>query len=391
MTLRSDGSETDKAKFIALQKKKLKELGDDRKPNTDDFQSENIGFFSEEESSNAVPEIKHPNPNDQLLGNVDEADKAHQAKLDGNSEGETNSVTAAVVSGILAAQENDDLPTEFNPGDEEGGGGGNPPISYSSARSNGIKTKDDSLNPELEAVNIKDLDLTQMANFRSGQLIDKVTGLEKMTIATGARFLYRTVGQGTTARSGLDKTADVTMTVSLLAASAARKNISASMMQYIEQNMMDVVNTRLMEYGEDFFNRYSISGVRNLNDINSVKRAVNAILKKEGLPPITSRGTRFLKDLKQYIRANEALLNEKGLMELFQILKNNEQAGMMIARSSGFRHLRMALTRRLRRYLQQTEAGQGLYICLAFVNRARQTLRTLLHTITQIAQFAHLL
>lgn len=253
----------------------------------------------------------------------------------------------------------------------------------------GDKKSQDIINP---TVNDQAIDLRKTGDYRDGQILHSLTGFTGTGLRTAANIAYNSSTQGTEAKAGIDQMTEYYgMPVSFIVAEA-QKRVSSAMSSTLEKDgTLALYNQLVARYEEKFIGTYTVVGISSVKDLEKMQEGLNQILQKEGLPAIRFSKTNMNRGLITYMDKHGKLLKEKGLTDILGIMKRVKQNEFVMRANGAKRAVRRGLTKRIRRYFQQSETGEGLFFSIDLISRSKDTLKAAVTSILKIAQFAYLL
>lgn len=236
------------------------------------------------------------------------------------------------------------------------------------------------------------IDLRKTGSYREGQVLHSLTGFTKTSMRTAANIAYGSSTQGTEAKAGIDQTLEYYGMPAALIVAEAQKRVSNAMSSTLESDgTLASYHQLVAKYGEDFIGTYTVIGISSVKDLEKMQDGLNQILQKEGLPPIRCSKTNMSRALTAYMDKYGKLLEEKGLTDILSIMKKAKQNEFVMKANGAKAYVRRGLGRRMRRYLQQTEVGEGSFFTIDLISRSKSTLKAALTGILKVAQFAQLI
>lgn len=239
------------------------------------------------------------------------------------------------------------------------------------------------------AKNIHNFDLNMFSS--PGTLGSSIAKLESITIKGSTRFLYETSTQGTEARRGVQVINENVGSMAVFAADNVRLSLVKSMEKTLSTSVEDY-NLFLSTYGSERIHlQYHIKGgVRNAKDVDRMIKGIDAVLRKNGMPVIRGgKGTTFSVNIARYLHRNGSKMPPEMRSILHDIGKQSANIKILKGRTTRLRAIRRFGFLKMRRYLQQTEAGYGAVFMLLLIRRSKSLIKNGLRAIKMVGRFAH--
>ena len=239
------------------------------------------------------------------------------------------------------------------------------------------------------AKNIHNFDLNMFSS--PGTLASSIAKLESITIKGSTRFLYETSTQGTEARRGVQVINENVGSMAVFAADNVRLSLVKSMEKMLSTSVEDY-NLFLSTYGSERIHlQYHIKGgVRNAKDVDRMIKGIDAVLRKNGMPVIRGgKGTTFSVNIARYLHRNGSKMPPEMRSILHDIGKQSANIKILKGRTTRLRAIRRFGFLKMRRYLQQTEAGYGAVFMLLLIRRSKSLIKNGLRAIKMVGRFTH--
>lgn len=225
--------------------------------------------------------------------------------------------------------------------------------------------------------------------FRThGLLPFRVAGIEKLSIKATSRFLIDSSTYGTDARRGYDEAADL----AALTAGTAVNNARITLAHSIENNMslkLGAYNKILIDTGgNSMLSRFGVDRITGLQDIDSVRKGINVVLRQNYGVVIRGSGKTGLVNAMRFLAANKGNLSPE-LEDLIKtIYRDAQHADNLLGHRRRFSSIIRVANRRIGRYIRQTDGGYGMYLIYQIAARSRITLAAGIRLVRSIGKSA---
>lgn len=237
---------------------------------------------------------------------------------------------------------------------------------------------------------IKDFDLSKMRT--SGTGLHKIAKLERLAIKASTLYLISTVTYGSDVHRGAETARDIYGTAALIIADNARITMAKSLEKNASRNLALYDKLLKETGGEHMFLKYSIRGqIADQKDVQKLQWGINAILQKQYGVTIKGTGKVGWWNASRFLKMNEAKLSP----EIKILIKTAFKDAMNIQTFTGngrvgrLRALTRMGSRRIARYIRQSEAGYGAYLTYNILTRGRSLLRGALFTVRSTARVGY--
>lgn len=234
---------------------------------------------------------------------------------------------------------------------------------------------------------IKSFDLTKMNTPGTGA--HKIAKLERLAVKASTLYLISTATYGCDVHRGAETERDIYGTAALVIADNARVTMAKSIQKNVTRNL-ELYDKLLMETGgEHMLLKYKISGrIADQKDVKKLQRGINAILHKQYGVTVKGTGKIGWWNASRFLKIHGAMLSP----EIKALIKTAYKDAMNIQTYTGngrigrLRALTKMGSRRIARYIRQSEAGYGAYLTYNILTRGRSLLRGGLFTVRSSAR-----
>lgn len=240
-------------------------------------------------------------------------------------------------------------------------------------------------NPSLSGIRQGGYDLSKIR--QTGISIHRIASLEKLTLKTGTIFLTRTALEGTDFQRGGHEIQEITGTAASLIADNVRVGLAKSL-----QNNLSI---RLDEYhqlleqlgGESYLLKYGIQGkITCEQDILRLRKGLNKILISEYGIGIKGTGKTGRWNASAFIFKNKNLLSSEMKNLIKTVYTDTENIAVLRARGGRLTSLQNLVSRRISRYLRQTDTGYGASFIYNIIHRGKTILRAAFYTMQSVSK-----
>lgn len=225
-------------------------------------------------------------------------------------------------------------------------------------------------------------DLTKM--HTSGTGVHKVAKLERLSLKASTVYLGSSAAYGSDVHRGYQIARDVYGTAALMIAENTRITLAKSIQKNASRKLSEYDKFLKEVGGEHMYLKYSIRGkITSQKDVLKMQRGINAILQRNYGMTIKGTGKVGWLNASLFLMKNQDKLSP----EIKAIIKTAYKDAMSIqaytrnGRLGRLTSLTKTLTRRISRYLRQSEAGYGAFLTFNILIRGRSLLRGALFSI----------
>ena len=253
--------------------------------------------------------------------------------------------------------------------------------------------------PESDSIRLSDHDDTSDINRfdlkkmnTPGTGAHKIAKLERLAVKASTLYLVSTATFGSDVHRGAETARDIYGTTALVIADNARVTMAKSIQKNVSRNL-DLYNKLLKETGgEHMFLKYSIRGrIAEQKDVQKLQKGINAILHKQYGVTIKGTGKVGWWNASRFLKMHGSKLSP----EMKILIKTAYKDAMNIQTFTGngrvgrLRALTRMGSRRIARYIRQSEAGYGAYLTYNILTRGRSLLRGALFTVRSTARVGY--
>ena len=225
-------------------------------------------------------------------------------------------------------------------------------------------------------------DLTKMHTPGTG--VHKVAKLERLSLKASTVYLGSSAAYGSDVHRGYQTARDVYGTAALMIAENTRITLAKSIQKNASRKLSEYDKFLKEVGGEHMYLKYSIRGkITSPKDVLKMQRGINAILQRNYGMTIKGTGKVGWLNASLFLMKNQDKLSP----EIKAIIKTAYKDAMSIqaytrnGRLGRLTSLTKTLTRRISRYLRQSEAGYGAFLTFNILIRGRSLLRGALFSI----------
>ena len=233
-----------------------------------------------------------------------------------------------------------------------------------------------------------------LRNFHTPSMLPyRITGIEKAAISAGVKYLIATATNGTDTKKGVDYATDIYGTSAQFIVDQVRIMITKSMIKEANSVLSDYHDMLRDICGNNGISTNGIIGnISSYKDIQKLQKGINQILISKYGKGIKGTGYIGYVNAMRFLARNRRNIDPELKNLIINVYKRTTAIKMMKGNVTRFRSIKRLSLRVMRRYLQQTDTGYGLYFALDIVSRTRSivksaifTLRTTLKASTKIA------
>lgn len=237
---------------------------------------------------------------------------------------------------------------------------------------------------------IKRFDLKKMNSPGTGT--HKIAKLERLAVKASTLYLISPATYGSDVHRGAETARDIYGTAALVIADNARVTMAKSIQKNVSLNL-DLYDKLLKETGgEHMFLKYSIRGrIADQKDVQKLQKGINAILYKQYGVTIKGIGKVGWWNASRFLKMHGSKLSP----EMKLLIKTAYKDAMNIQTFTGngrvgrLRALTRMGSRRIARYIRQSEAGYGAYLTYNILTRGRSLLRGALFAVRSSARVGY--
>ena len=230
-----------------------------------------------------------------------------------------------------------------------------------------------------------ELDLKNV--YTSGILSYRVAEIEKNIVKASAKYLIATATNGTDTQKGTDFFKDIYMTSGQFICDQVRAQLTHSMIK--ESNKVlsfyhDLLKDTCGKNGVDSFG--IIGNISGYKDVEKMQAGVNRILIAKYGKGIKGTGKIGYANATKFLLINGKKIDPELRKLITSAYKRTAAIQIIKGNSTRFRAVTSFVKSKIRRYLQQTDAGYGLYFILDNLSRTKTLLRSSLFAIRSAAK-----
>ena len=230
-----------------------------------------------------------------------------------------------------------------------------------------------------------ELDLKNV--YTSGILSYRVAEIEKNIVKASAKYLIATATNGTDTQKGTDFFKDIYMTSGQFICDQVRAQLTHSMIK--ESNKVlsfyhDLLKDTCGKNGVDAFG--IIGNISGYKDVEKMQAGVNRILIAKYGKGIKGTGKIGYANATKFLLINGKKIDPELRKLITSAYKRTAAIQIIKGNSTRFRAVTSFVKSKIRRYLQQTDAGYGLYFILDNLSRTKTLLRSSLFAIRSAAK-----
>ena len=232
--------------------------------------------------------------------------------------------------------------------------------------------------PKREELNLK--------NFRTPSMLPyRITGIEKTFLATGAKYLIATTTNGTDTRKGAEYAADIYGTSAQFITDQLRIAVTKSMIRESNKVLNSYHDILKQTCGENGVTAFGIIGnISSYKDTMRMQKGVNSILIAKYGKAIKGTGWVGYLNAMRFLAKNKNNLDPEIRDLIKNTFKRTSSIQMLKGNTTRFRAIKNLGRRKIRRYLQQTDAGYGLYFSIDIVSRTNSIFRSSIFAVRSI-------
>lgn len=232
--------------------------------------------------------------------------------------------------------------------------------------------------PQKGELNLKNIHTSSMLPYR-------ITGIEKNLLAAGVKYLIGTAYKGTDTQKGVEYDIDIYATSGQFVTDQIRIAMTKSMIRESNSVLRTYHDVLKKVCGENGVTSFGIIGnVSNYKDVVRMQKGVNSILMVKYGKGIKGTGWVGYVNAMQFLRKNKGQLDPEIQKLIRETFKRTSAIQMFKGNVTRLRAIKCLGMRKIRRYLQQTDTGYGLYFALDIVSRTKSILRGAVFAIRSI-------
>lgn len=233
-----------------------------------------------------------------------------------------------------------------------------------------------------------------LRNFHTPSMLPyRITGIEKAAMSAGVKYLIATATNGTDTKKGVDYATDIYGTSAQFIVDQVRIMNTKSMIKEANSVLSDYHDMLRNICGNNGISTNGIIGnISSYKDIQKLQKGINQILISKYGKGIKGTGYVGYVNAMRFLARNRRNIDPELRKLIINVYKRTTAIKMMKGNVTHFRSIKNLSLRVMRRYLQQTDTGYGLYFALDIVSRTRSivksaifALRTTLNAGTKIA------
>lgn len=236
--------------------------------------------------------------------------------------------------------------------------------------------------PQKGELNLKNIHTSSMLPYR-------ITGIEKNLLAAGVKYLIGTAYKGTDTQKGVEYATDIYATSGQFVTDQIRIAMTKSMIRESNSVLRTYHDTLKKVCGENGVTSFGIIGnISSYKDVMRMQKGVNSILMAKYGKGIKGTGWVGYVNAMRFLRKNKGQLDPEIQKLIRETFKRTSAIQMIKGNATRLRAFKCLGMRKIRRYLQQTDTGYGLYFTLDIISRTKSILRGSVFAIRSIMKAA---
>lgn len=224
--------------------------------------------------------------------------------------------------------------------------------------------------PQKKELNLKNFHTPSMLPYR-------ITGIEKTLLVTGAKYLIATATNGTDTRKGAECAVDIYGTSAQFITDQLRIVMTKSMIRESNVVLKSYHDILKKTCGENGITTFGIIGnISSYKDAMRMQQGVNSILIAKYGKGIKGNGWTGYINAMRFLAKNKNNLEPEIQKLITNTFKRTSSIQMIKGNATHLRAIKNFGRRKIRRYLQQTDAGYGLYFTMDIISRTNSMVRS---------------
>ena len=236
--------------------------------------------------------------------------------------------------------------------------------------------------PQKGELNLKNIHTSSMLPYR-------ITGIEKNLLAAGMKYLIGTAYKGTDTQKGVEYATDIYATSGQFITDQIRIAMTKSMIRESNSVLHSYHDLLKKTCGENGVTSFGIIGnISSYKDVMRMQKGVNSILIAKYGKGIKGTGWVGYTNAMRFLKKNKGQLDPEIQKLIRETFKRTSAIQMFKGNVTRLRAIKRLGMRKIRRYLEQTDSGYGLYFALDIVSRTKSILRGAIFAIRSIMKAA---
>lgn len=213
----------------------------------------------------------------------------------------------------------------------------------------------------------------------------RITGLEKNLFEAGTKYLIGTAYKGTNTQKGTEYAFDVYGTGTQFITDQIRIALTKSMIRDSNRVLASYHDILKEVCGENSVSSYGIIGnISSYKDVMRMQQGMNNILVTKYGKGIKGTGSTGYVNAIRFLMKNRKNIDPEIRKLITATYKRTSSIQFIKGRATRLRSIRQFGLRKMRRYLQQTDTGYGLYFTLDIISRTNSIIRGSIFAIRSI-------